>query len=240
MSAASYEHVCKNCNASFKSKRSDATFCNARCTAQYAREEGYHRDRVHSERSEVHEKPCEHCATPFFYNVYAARGGERVPQYCSSRCRTAAYRARKKDSFFDGGANRWQDARNDKTDRKGTKHTSQGTEREKQDYQDARRTEDQRSRARAEQTHKDTSQKTTKKDTSQSARGKDTSQGVDPRFLSKDAYVVLGVTYVSTQAQIKKAYMALIRKYHPDICKDPNATRISQAVNAAWDKLKKH
>ena len=146
----------------------------------------------------------------------------------------------KKDSFFDGGANRWQDARNDKTDRKGTKHTSQGTEREKQDYQDARRTEDQRSRARAEQTHKDTSQKTTKKDTSQSARGKDTSQGVDPRFLSKDAYVVLGVTYVSTQAQIKKAYMALIRKYHPDICKDPNATRISQAVNAAWDKLKKH
>lgn len=217
MSKASYQHTCKNCNTPFTSKRSDAAFCNARCTAQYAREEGYHRDRIHGERTEVHEKPCEHCGTPFFYNVYAARGGERVPQYCSSRCRTAAYRARKKDSFFDGGANRWQDARNDKTDRKGTKHTSQSDN----------------------QSHKDTSQKRAKKDTSQSEQTKHTSHSrANQWWKNKDPYTVLGVTYLSTKQQIKKAWMALIRQYHPDVCKDPFATEISQAVNAAYDKLK--
>lgn len=217
---------CKNCHNPIIDARDDAVFCGPNCKAAFARNEGYHRERFHAERPEMKEKPCEHCGTPFFYNEYAERGGQRVAQYCSNRCRQAAFRARKKESPFDGGANRWQDARSDKTQRKGT---SQSSEKEKQDYQDKRHAEDARSRKRADDTYKGTSHK--------KSENKGTSQSAD-WWKSRDAYTVLGVTYLSTKAQIKKAWMGLIRQYHPDVCKEPSATEISQAVNAAYDKLK--
>ena len=232
--------ACKQCGNPFPYTRDDAEFCTPRCTAAFTRSEGYHRERFHSEKTEAKSKPCEHCGTEFFYNEYAQRGGQRVPQYCSNRCRQAAFRKRNKESSFSGGANHWQEGRNDKTQRKGT--SQGGTEREKQDREDNARAEKQREQYRYEQTYKDTSRKTNKdtsqggaKHTSQTA-DKDTSR-VDARWKSKDAYVVLGVTYLSTKAAIKKAYYKLAKEYHPDVSKHPHAEAIMKAINAAYAKI---
>lgn len=98
---------CGYCGNRFAYVRDDAQFCSARCTAAWTRGEGYQRERFHEEKSERNAKACEHCGTEFYFNEYAQRGGQRVPQYCSNRCRTAAWRAKHKESSFDGGANRW-------------------------------------------------------------------------------------------------------------------------------------
>lgn len=233
---------CKFCGNRFPHTRDDAEFCNPRCKAAWTRNEGYNRERFHEEKAEVNTKACEHCGTEFFFNTYAQRGGQRVPQYCSNRCRQAAFRKRNKQSGFDGGANHWQEGRADKTQRKGTSHT--GTEREKQDRQDNARAEREREKYRYEQTYKGTSQQggkgtsqDTNKGTSQNQHGKGTSHA-DARWDSKDPRIVLGVTYLSNKAQIKSAYMNLVKQWHPDRCKDPNANYIMQRINAAWDKLK--
>lgn len=233
--------TCKQCGASLKGKRGDAEFCNARCTAAWTRENGYHRERFHQEKSETHSKNCEYCGTEFFYNVYAERKGQRVPKFCSNKCRTYDWRAKHKDSTFDGGANAWQEGRNDKTQRKGT--ATGGTEREKQDRQDNARSQRQREEYRYEQTYKHTSQGADKdtsqgsaKHTSQNQQKKHTSH--DTRWDSKDPRVVLGCNVSFTKAQIKAAYMKLVKQWHPDRCTDPNANYIMQRINAAWDKLK--
>jgi len=211
---------CKNCYANLKDDvRADAVFCTPRCAAQWARDMGEYRTRTHAEKEETSRKPCEHCGAGFWYNEYAQRGGKRVPQYCSNKCRQAAYRARKGAAA--GYTGHWDDARNDKT--KGER-----TERQKQDEQDAK----------GYKSKKDTSQGAgQKKDTSRDKTGdKDTSQYA--HFFSKDPYIVLGVTYLNSKAEIKKAYMKLIIEWHPDRNKLPEALRISQCINAAWDKLK--
>lgn len=229
---------CKNCGNPLNDLRHDAQFCDPRCTAQWTRDNGYHRERFHAERQEQNMENCQFCGNEFFFNSYADRGGQRQPRFCSNKCRQADYRKRHKESSFAGGANSWQDGRNDKQDRKGTKASDERTERQKQDDEDNRRAEEQRARYRAEQTYKDTSRTRAKaKDTSQSeTKAKDTSR--DKRWSSKDPYVVLGVTYLSPLASVKKAWMKLVREWHPDVCKHPDATFVTQSVNAAWDKLK--
>lgn len=236
---------CKSCGKLFEYNRDDAEFCEPRCAAQWARDEGAFRERFHEQKAEVHEAQCEWCGASFFYNDYAQRTGVRQAKYCSNKHRQAAYRARK--GAFAGKTSHWDDARDNKKQRT-TGGVGSGTERERQDYQDQKRADEQWRKAQSEgpgkkdtsrnqkKQDKDTSQNQAHKDTSH-ADGKDTSQ--DKRWKSKDAYVVLGVTYVSNQAQIKRAYIKLITEWHPDRCKHPDATRIAQAINAAWDKLKR-
>jgi hypothetical protein len=50
-------------------------------------------------------------------------------------------------------------------------------------------------------------------------------------------YHVLGVAQDSDDVVIQAAYKALMRKYHPDTNRDPNATARAQAINAAFDIL---
>ena len=51
-------------------------------------------------------------------------------------------------------------------------------------------------------------------------------------------YDVLGVPQDASDADIKKAYRKLVRKYHPDVSKDPNADEMTSKINQAYNTLK--
>ena len=50
-------------------------------------------------------------------------------------------------------------------------------------------------------------------------------------------YQILGVSTNATQSEIKRAYYALAKKYHPDVNKDPKCITIMQKINEAYSTL---
>ena len=60
----------------------------------------------------------------------------------------------------------------------------------------------------------------------------------------KDPYTILGVKPGATDDEIKSAYRALVRKYHPDNYADDNplkelATEKMQEINEAYDEIQR-
>jgi len=55
--------------------------------------------------------------------------------------------------------------------------------------------------------------------------------------LGKSLYQTLGISENASEAEIKKAYRKLARKYHPDINKDPAAEEKFKEINAAYEVL---
>lgn len=52
-----------------------------------------------------------------------------------------------------------------------------------------------------------------------------------------DYFQILGITKAATVPEIQKAWKRLIRQWHPDVCKEPDAKKMSQALNEAKDFL---
>ncbi len=53
----------------------------------------------------------------------------------------------------------------------------------------------------------------------------------------RDYYEVLGVSRDATTDDLRRAYRKLARRYHPDVCKEPNAEARFKEVNEAYQIL---
>lgn len=58
----------------------------------------------------------------------------------------------------------------------------------------------------------------------------------DPAAAST-LYAVLGIGRGAAGAEIKRAFRAAARQWHPDVCSEPNATQIFQRINEAYEVL---
>lgn len=54
----------------------------------------------------------------------------------------------------------------------------------------------------------------------------------------KDYYKTLGLSRDATDAEIKKAYRKLARKFHPDVCKDADGEKKFKEIGEAYEVLK--
>ncbi len=55
--------------------------------------------------------------------------------------------------------------------------------------------------------------------------------------MAKSLYETLGISENASESEIKKAYRKLARKYHPDVCKEPECEEKFKEINAAYEVL---
>jgi hypothetical protein len=204
------KRYCKRCAKGFEAKRPDHFFCSGACVAAWYRENP-NPEFIHAEKDHIHDHYCEHCGIPYKVNDYAERGGKREPKYCSPRCKQAAYRVRQK--FTQEQAQRRYSA-------------GQGG-----------------SSGKKQQQQQDTgkSRQNAGNGASGSKSGQSSGQsGFWKGFNSKwtAAQTILGVRSDVTAKELRAAYMGLIKQWHPDLNKSPDAETMTKKINWAYEYLK--
>ena len=53
----------------------------------------------------------------------------------------------------------------------------------------------------------------------------------------QDPYSILGVAHNASDEEIKKAYRRLVKKYHPDVNKNPGAEEKFKEIQNAYDTI---
>lgn len=204
---------CRQCGIKFEYTRDDQQFHSPACVAKFYRENP-NPQYIHEENTEEFWHECEWCGVAFFVNAYAQRGGQRAPKYHSNACKQAAYRARGKET-------------QDQAARRGT-NTSGKTSPPPQQQQ-----------------------RENVRNTSGQAPPPPPPPAPDApqwRYVGssrydtkavKEAYAILGLIRIPTMDSLRKAHLTAIRKWHPDRNPSPYATLWSQAINWAYDYLKK-
>ena len=61
--------------------------------------------------------------------------------------------------------------------------------------------------------------------------------GFDLDEPSGTHYAILGVTQAATQDQIKSGYRRMVKQWHPDVCKEPNANDVFLSVQRSYEIL---
>jgi len=201
---------CKRCGMSFDCKRPDHFFCSGACVAAWYRENP-NPEYIHAEKDHIHDHYCEHCGSPYKVNDYAQRGGKREPKYCSPKCKQAAYRQRQK--FTQEQAKRRYNAGQSGSSRN-QQHQQQNTGNSQQNAGNGR----------------------SSANNGQSGGQSDFWKGFASRWAAAEA--ILGVGHGSTSKDVRAAWMRLLKQWHPDINKSPDAETMTKKINWAYEYLK--
>ena len=52
--------------------------------------------------------------------------------------------------------------------------------------------------------------------------------------MYKNYYAVLGLTKSASKSEVKSRFRQLAKQWHPDVCKEPNATHKMQEITEAY------
>lgn len=200
---------CRQCDVPFTAKRSDHWFCSGACCARFYRENP-NPDFIH--RDLPHDMPhvCEECGAPYNINMYAERGGQRTPRYCSGACKQKAYRKR-------GKATQEQAERRYQSDqaRERAEEFERARQRAQEEYERAQRARSSGERQRRE------------------------APRAQSRMTWEEACRILGISGNFKSEQLRKAWIKAIKAVHPDVNPSPDATAQAQQVNAAYEYLRR-
>jgi DnaJ-domain-containing protein 1 len=200
---------CYQCGQQFECQRNDAVFCSDKCRAQWVRDNERAAGK-HVPLPDLESKFCEHCGTQFWYNAYAKRSGQRVPRFCSDKCRVASHRnkeraARESEAEARRNASSWDAFR----------------ERERQQQTPPPPPDDRMRDATGRP--KDTYWRVL---------------NVPRRWNHTDALVWLKSNYTDDWSTIVANYREIVRQLHPD-ANVGKTTDALKHINAAYDYLKR-
>lgn len=212
------ERYCRQCGQRFTYTRDDQQFDTPACVAKFYRENP-NPQYIHAANMDEYWHTCEQCGVDFFVNGYAERGGKRSPKYHSVACKQKAYRAR-------GKATQEQAARRS-TGNYGSA-PKQGS---------APPPPKQGSAPPASKQHQSAPPPPPPPPDPNAPKWKYVGTSKHDGKALNEALTILGLASMPNAAGLRKAYRAMIAKWHPDRNPSPHATAWSQAINWAQDYL---
>jgi len=220
------DRYCRQCGVRFEPSRSDQWFHDAKCVAQFYRDNP-NPQYIHAPNTNENWHTCENCGVDYWVNDYAERGGKRAPKYHSVACKQAAYRARSK-------ASQEQAARRSTADtgdapKASSRQSAPPPPRQSAPPPPRQSAPPPKARQSAPPPPADGAPKWTYV----GSRAKYNAPAMN------EAYKILGIDHTATAAQRKAAYLKKIAEWHPDRNPSPYSTLWSQAINWAYDYLKR-
>lgn len=200
---------CLYCGVKFDAKRADHFFCSAKHVAAYYRDNP-NPDYIHAEKEREHTYYCERCGVPFQVNDYAKREGQRTPKYHSNACKQAAYRER-------GKFTQEQAARRPPKQGKAGDNAKSGSA--------------------GGNSGQNAGNSPPSGKNGQSKKRPNFWDGYKDKWRAAQA--ILNVQDGVTAAQLRRAWMKLLKQYHPDVNPSPDATHEAQKINWAYEYLTK-